>query len=604
MFVSSRSGQRSASFLAAALAVLVLPALAVEPKREFYVVNVKPPSVAVADAKELKITAEIPLDGEPSYALTDKSGGYLYVLEDGLFRANGLLKPGYGKLAVVDLGSRKLLKTIPLGWGTKNVALSKDGRYLICLSLGKANSKDKRREDQATVTILDTAKNEVTASLSGGRLATQVVYNSDVSRLAVLSAGMPAVKKKGTPAIKPAVTIFALDQEKPLAEIEFDRASEIALSSDEKWLYVLDKGVPSKKPAQFKDGAVNVIDLAEAKLVKTHDAGVWPQELFVDTDDGTLSVLASNAIKDPKGRLYRFRGAELEDSVELGRDPQFIRGIGSQQGHLVVTLDDMRLVSGASPSNGFVALNQPKGAPAAGVKTLGGNVPGEVLHVPQQNKLAMTLQSRYGVPTSKVALVDLKTNRVENVVTTGRGSVKFGTFMGAMALSVAMTSLSYYANYSVAASTGQPYFFYQVYVFTPAAPNIELTSSPDGQFVYALNTQTNDVTIIKVADGSVVDRIAVGGNCKRVALAPGGRFVYSYTPGQLDLIDTSTNKKHLEHKLESGKINALHVIERDKRIAALTSNAVLFWDSESGAAAGKIEGLHQPFLLVEPGLVQ
>ena len=234
------------------------------------------------------------------------------------------------------------------------------------------------------------------------------------------------------------------------------------------------------------------------------------------------------------------------------------------------------------------------------MKTLGGNVPGETLYLPRQNRLVATLNNALGVPTSKVAIIDLEKNRVEHVITTGRGSVKFGKFMGAMALSVALSSLSYYANYSVAASTGQPYFFYNVYAFTPAPPNLALASSADGEHVYALNTSTNDITIIKVSDGSVVDRIAVGGGCKRVALAPGGRFVYSYTSGQFDLIDTASNKKHLEHKLTSGRINALHVLEGDKRIATLTSDSVLFWDAEKGTQVGRIDGLHQPSLLVEP----
>lgn len=85
-----------------------------------------------------------------------------------------------------------------------------------------------------------------------------------------------------------------------------------------------------------------------------------------------------------------------------------------------------------------------------------------------------------------------------------------------------------------------------------------------------------------------------------MALAPGGRFIYSYTPGQVDLIDIASNKKALEHKLPSGRINALHVMEQDKRLVALTSNGVLFFKTEKGTLETTIDGLHQPFLLVEP----
>jgi DNA-binding beta-propeller fold protein YncE len=588
-------------YLFGLLSLVTLCSWAVEPKNELYVLNVKPPSVAVVPADTLKIAAEIPLVGEPSFALADRANRYLYVLVDGVYRANGLMKPGLGKLAVVDLISRTLLKTIPLAWNTKNVALTKNGRYLVCVSAGKGISKKNAPEEHGSITIVDTTTNEAVATLSAGRLGVDVAYNSDLSRIAVFSRG-EAPRKKGAAYTKPLVTLFTLAQEQPLAEIELDRASAITLSPDEQWLYVLDRGVPSRKPAEYKSGLVHVIDFQSAKLVKSHEVGSDPKELSVDPDSGAVYVLASNTGKAPGGRLVRLRGAEMDEVCQTGRGPQFVRGFGSHAGSFVVSQEELRQVPESGPAgNAFVALNPRKGAgaePTEGV-TLGGNVPGETLYLPKQRKLVAVMQSILGAPTSKIAIVDLSGNRVEHVVTTGRGSVKFGKFVGAMALSVAMSSLSYYGSYSIASSTGQPFFFYNIYTFSPAPPNLELAASADEQFVYVLNTSTNDVTIVKVADGTVIDKIAVGGGCRRVALAPGGKFIYSYTSGQFDLIDVATNKKLLEHKLDSGKINALSVLERDKRIATLTSNSVLLWDVETGAQAGTIEGLHQPYLLVQ-----
>ena len=152
----------------------------------------------------------------------------------------------------------------------------------------------------------------------------------------------------------------------------------------------------------------------------------------------------------------------------------------------------------------------------------------------------------------------------------------------------------------MAVSTGQPFFFYNIYVFTPAAPNLELAASADNEHIYALNSQTNDVTIISTSDGKVIDKIAVGGGCKRVALAPGGHFVYSYTSGQFDLIDTGSNAKAVEYRPSSGKLNSVSVLEDAKRLALLTTNAAIIWDAEKGTQIGTIEGLHQPGLLVQP----
>jgi YVTN family beta-propeller protein len=260
--------------------------------------------------------------------------------------------------------------------------------------------------------------------------------------------------------------------------------------------------------------------------------------------------------------------------------------------------EDMRfLPDGASNTTSLIPLNARR---ATESKPLGG-VPGEVLYLPKSNRVAMTVRTPAGDPTAKVALVNLDQNKVEHVVKTGRGSVKFGKFMGAMALSIAMSSLSYYAGYSMAQATGSPYFFYNVYLFTPRPPNLELSASPDEKFIYALNSQTNDVTVIDASDGTTKQKIAVGGGCRRVAVAPDGRFLYSFTGGQVNLIDTQSNQNHLEHHSKTGKIRNLLVLEREKRLVALTGKAVVVFDAEKGEIAHTIDGFNEPYILVQPG---
>ena len=158
----------------------------------------------------------------------------------------------------------------------------------------------------------------------------------------------------------------------------------------------------------------------------------------------------------------------------------------------------------------------------------------------------------------------------------------------------------YNVAYAGAQASGSPVFFYNVYNFTPAAPNVELAGSKDGQFVYALNTQTNDVTVIRVENGEVIDKIPVGGDCRRVALAPGGKFVYAYTPGEISLIDTLTNKKTVSHPLESGRVHNIYTFEADRSMVALTSQRLLLWNMETGQLARSIEGFAEPFLLLDP----
>ena len=231
--------------------------------------------------------------------------------------------------------------------------------------------------------------------------------------------------------------------------------------------------------------------------------------------------------------------------------------------------------------------------------------PGETLYLPKQNKVFMALLVWYGgetflfTPTSKVAMVDLNGKGAEQVITTGRGGIKFAKTLGAVALSAALTYASYKAARSMAQTTGQYYFYYNVYTFKMDSPNLSLASSSDGKFVYALNTFTDDVTIINSEDGSVVDKVPVGASCRRIQLAPGGKYIYAYAAKKVTLIDTQTQKP-LVHDLADSHVNTVYADEADGRILALTTTSVLVLDARDGSTLGSIPGLTDPRILVLP----
>ena len=576
---------------------------AIAPRRELYVVNTKPSSVAVVDSENWKLLGTVPVDPNPSHIVIEPQNRFLYVLHNGLLNPSGLVFPkDPSKLTVLDVESRKVLKTIPLGWRTFRMSFLKDGRYLLCYSMGRPGDK-KTKKEPGSITIIDTERNETTATLSTARQGGEIVFTSDASKIFVYSLG-EAAQKRGAPlAVKPSLTVFSLDSEKPLAEMELDGGvAAMALSRDEKFLYLLNRGVPNKNPGKHRDGVVHVVDTGSLKIVKSHNVGTWPRGLNVDPKSEAALVMAQASAKDNNGKLFRLNGSEMAPAVDIGRDPQFVKRFGDEPGRFLLTYDELRFQpdTGALASS-FVALNPKKGAPppAPGVEKVGG-FPSETLYLPGQGKIAFTVLNNLGAPTSKLAIVNLKDNKVERVVTTGRGSVKFGKFMGAMALSIGLSSLSYYANYSIAQSLNQPYFFYNVYVFTPAAPNVQLSSSADGKFVYALNTQTNDITMIDSADGKVLGHVPVGGGGRRVLLSPGGKFAAAQSNRQITLIDTATNKKHFEHQLTDGHINTLHVDEANRRLVALTSKSLLVMDTEQGKLLTTVDGFSEPQFLVEP----
>jgi YVTN family beta-propeller protein len=581
----------------AAVLALCLPGLSWgSGPNELYVINQKPASVSVLDPATWQITATIPLDPEPTAALLNREGRLLFVLHRGFIRPGSFPKAGQGELAVYDLESRQRLRAIPLGWNVTDLVASRDGRYVLCVGEGKGGNK-KKPEEYGAVTVVNAQSGEVAATLPADRFGLRVATVADTSRIFVLSLGETAKKSKNAPSV---LTVFAPDNPKPLATFPLGRASRLALSADDKWLYALDGGWPSKKANEHKNGQIHVFDTAALSESATYDVGTQPRRIEIGEDE-SLMVLAQQSFKDERGRMYRLHGASQPDVVDIGTAPRYVRHSGERRGTFIVSHEDLRFLpdEGGSTMSSLL-LNPQKGGPQGppDFQKLGG-FPGELLLLPDQNRVALSVIDASGAG-SKVAILDLKENRIQRIVTTGRGSVKFGKFMGAMALSMAMTAASYGAGYAGAQASGSPFFFYNVYTFTPAAPNVALTHSADGNFVYALNTQTNDVTIIRVADGEVIDKIPVGGGCRRVALAPGGKFVYAHASGEVSLIDTHSHKKVIGPDVVEGKVHNVYALDADSSLVALTSQRLVMWDTEKGQVVRTVNGFGEPFMLLDP----
>jgi DNA-binding beta-propeller fold protein YncE len=567
-----------AALLGGALLLLTAAASAVEPGREVYVINTSPPAVSVVDTTDWKIVRNIPLDPEPTYAIMGADNGYLYVLHNGIYRQDRMLREGLSDLSIVNL-SNQAVRKIRLGWNTSGLVLSNDGRYLLCVSQGKVGKKN-AEDEYGAVTLTETGKNAVAATLSAGRLGAQAALSADLSKIVVLSPGEPAGKKggKATPA---ALGIFAIDRDQPLAEFEFDQATSLRLSSDEKWAYVLDPGGFSKRPVERRAGVLHVIDLDARRIAADYEVGFQPHGLRSDAESGTVTLSSRVSAADSRRRLLRFSAADPPEVIAPGSEIDFVRRLAGEHGLFTFGYGEMGFVPDGSAKPAFTIPLNPE-SKGADVPALGG-IPGEILQPPNSRRVAMTVLTRLGAPTGKVAIVNLADRKVEHVVTTGRGSVKFGKFMGMLAQSAVIARFSYYyGNLSAAQATGSPFFFYNIYAVTPSQPNVELAASPNGRFVYALNTQTNDVTIIRTDDGSADVKISIGGGCRRIDLAPGGRFIYSHTGRQFNLIDSGTGEKRLEHHVQDGRIRNVIALPSENRLIVLTSKSILIVDTEKG----------------------
>jgi YVTN family beta-propeller protein len=355
-------------------------------------------------------------------------------------------------------------------------------------------------------------------------------------------------------------------------------------SPDGEYLYLLEFGKPDKKPEKNVNGRVQVVSLARRAHETNLEAGRAPRGLVLDEEGRQVLLLSEGSPsvekKDERpGELRVIRGADIAATVEVGSDPRFLRiPAGRERLHVVsakaVTTFDLAALS-APGSSGL----KPEGVSPLSADA--GEQDATELEVSADQRRGYVLYAE----SSKLGILDLEAHKFAAEINTGRGGVKFGKMLAAVAASAA----SYSAGYSAASASGGGMFFYTVYGVAPA--NTSLALSTDEKFLYVLNTKSNDVTIVDTATRTAVNKIGVGGAANRLELLPGGAFVAVTTGADtLHLIDTRTNTKTAE--LPDGG-NYRH--SPDLRHAAAIGKGVVYClDGPTLKTLGRASGFKSP----------
>lgn len=478
-------------------------------------------SVTFLDPDTHKVLGSVDVGKNPTGARFSPDEKFLYVLNGGKRSAWSGAVSEEGTLTVIDVEARRVVSTIELGFDPLRIYFSPDASRLFCFSLGK---RKKGEAAKAVVTVVDRATHGEAASIETAPGGLDAMLSSDGRWLYALH-GDPLGKRKDA---RPALVVVDTASNTVAREVPLVHAPvEMVASPDGRYVYVLDRGKPSKDPLKNKDGRVFVLDGSSHEVLATHDAGADPGSLQLDERNGSVFVPSRASAKTKQGVLHGIRGAEVFAEVEVAEKPSSVR-LGPDGSTLFVLCEEAISV---------VDLGQAK----------------EIRRIPLALKTGEFLLShdgRRGYVTerqgSDLALLDLADGKVAGVVKTGRGGVKFGKLMGAIAL----TALSYGAGYAGASGSGSPMFFYRVYTVAPATSQLALRK--DGRFLYALNTLSNDVTIIDTETRQVVDKIATGGGANEIVVAPKGRHLYVRTPSQLTIVDTEKNTLAQKHDLGGG----------------------------------------------------
>ena len=574
-----------------------------ETRPRVFVLESEPPGLAAVALDTGESLGRLGLAGQPERMVLSPDNSRLVVLDRGPGKDTrfGYHPTGKSWATVIDpaslqeVGRAELCWNVDVGWASgarvrDPGVFSVDGRRLTLPCTGYRSQKPEETLSRQLVNL----------DLGSGRVTGRIEFARAIDWLLALPGGDCAVVYSAREAPKNQPPLPAELRFVDLTTLEVQQTVTLegdpgrpTLSAEGEYLYLLEYGKPDKKPEKNINGRVQVVSVARRAHEINLEAGSAPRGLVVDKEGLQVFLLSEGVPSVEKkdfrpGELRVIRGAAVAATIEVGEEPLFLRMPPDRESLYVVSEKTLTKVDlPALASLGSTALKP------AGISLLtsgGGKSTVKELEFSADGRRGYVLYDA----SSKLGVLDLGEGKLIAEITTGRGGVKFGKFLAAAAASAG----SYSAGYAGASSYGGGFFMYNVYGVAPA--NTSLVLSTDEKFIYVLNTQSNDVTIVNTETREVMDKIGVGGAANRLELLPSGSFVAVTTGADtLHLIDTKTNVKVSE--LPDGG-NYLH--SPDKRYAAAIGKGVVYClDGASLKTLGRASFKKPAHLLFEPAPV-
>lgn len=473
---------------------------------------------------------------------------------------------------IIDTKTMRIVAQADLGWGLSSYFQTPDEKMLVTLSTGYQSQKPEEALPSEIVTT-NLLNGQVLGRLTFPRFPTSCVLSNDGKTAMLLFTQQ---KHKGEPSIPAELQFVSTEKLSIAGKITFDGAPDMpVLSPTGEYVYLLEKGQPSNNPEKNINGRIHVISIKDMKAMADLDAGSDPRGVIADEASGQILILSNGApIKGQKnvdGELRVLRGASISTLINIGTEPRFIRFSPDKKRLYVVGRDELSVID-------YTALHEMGRIPLGGFAS----------------ELALSPDGNHGFAlfsgSSRLLLIDLQALKAGESVTTGRGGIKFAKNLGAIAATAAsMTAASYQASYMANTNGGVGYAPYQIFTVAPA--NTSISVRPDGAFVYVLNSETNDVTIVNVSNSSVVDKIAAGG--QRFQPLNNGGVLAVVGRNTLHLIDTSTQKAlpevHFDKSLEG-----IYLSPDGRTALALSEGPLVLLNGSTGEVRSRIDGFKRP----------
>ncbi len=449
-----------------------------------FTVEKKPPHVVVQDATG-NVVASIPVGADPEKYMLAKSANMLYVVHDA--------GPGKARfITAINLTTNRVDRVIPVGAGRQpELHVSSDGRRLYCYTGGVR---------------------EVRSSTFDATFG-HAIYGH--------------IK----PPFEPVITVIDTASNEVIATYEWYEGLHAAFpkeSAFESWFFSTREGFlvlrsrPFNESTRERPGQIAVFSGPSPRpTVTIESSGEVVAPLL--SLNRKLLFLAAAENGQPSGVLHIIDlQAGTAISHVLNDHPRILVRLGSTGGTWVLGEREMRSISETGElGDRAILLNKPRNledGDEGGATALLKGYPGETISLGTEHA-AILITERDGTSLHRVALIDVKQLQVESVVVT----LSVGERARILAARIPLGELlSVFPNRNFR--------------------NERLAARPDGGFLYALDLDGHEVTVIDVHAGTAVRRVRVHRSVSELQVSSDGKHLHLLHEGQtVQRIDLESN---------------------------------------------------------------
>jgi len=458
-------------------------------------------------------------------------------------------------LAVIDPATGHRDRTIEVGQGGRvKLVMSKDGSRLFCYTDQETYDRHGPRIAPA-VTVIDTASNQVLETNNAlgnlglllpkrfGDFFVNLLVNTEGTRMVAVSQVIQNKPNKPPKLITGRISAFKVPSSKASFETDLRGVLRSAALTDDGRFLILETGGGKKNPISLE-----IVNLDNGTVKKPELTGNFrttmtsldSRSLFVAVDKGKKGPTVLDIVDNESGGVT--------ERPLIDRPSKLIR-LGSQKAMWVINSKEVRLVSetgelGQKP----ILLNKPRKKEALDENAesvfLNG-YPGETISLGEDHA-AMLIDGSNG-STHRLAVLDLKQLQVDSIVrtmTSGEAAkITTRRILIFAALTAAEAAMG--AGMGAAAGMNQMQTLNMINSMPMVPLNLRFTNQllaarPDGKYLYALDMDSHEVTVVDVHAGTALKRIPVDHSVAALQLSANSSHLLCLGK-QIQKIDLNSN---------------------------------------------------------------